>query len=293
MAASVAVSLQIFVRPTDARRVTGPPMNREPGSQGDAVDLGPYEPVESRAIDALILCGGLGSRLRPAVPDRPKALAPIAGRPFLDILLERLASQGLGRFVLCTGFRGDAIERAIPSLARHGEIAISREPLPLGTGGALQHALSKVVGKTFLACNGDSLSQVEVGELLALHRVRRARVTMGVVPAEHASEGGVVRLQRDGAVRTFEEKPTRQSGAFVNAGIYLLEREVLEDGGWPRSFSLEHDVFPTLVGRGLFALGRPGTFLDIGTPERFTGAASRLGIFGIEGRAAVPGGRPR
>lgn len=233
------------------------------------------------ALDALVLCGGLGTRLREAVPDRPKPLAPVAGRAFLDILLAHLAAEGVRRFVLCTGHRAEDVEREAASLARHGEIVLSCEATPLGTGGALRHALGHVCGDAFFALNGDSLCPISLADLLAFHRARRARVTLGLVPAETASEGGVVRLAGDGEVLAFEEKPARREGAFTNAGVYVMQREVLAGDAWPDAFSLERDAFPKLVGHGLFGLARAGSFLDIGTPERWSGAAERLAELGI------------
>jgi NDP-sugar pyrophosphorylase family protein len=230
--------------------------------------------------DALVLCGGLGTRLRSAVPHLPKALAPVGDRPFLDILLGHLAAQGVRRFVLCVGHRADDVVEAVPRLRQHGEIVISREASPLGTGGALRHALPHVRGQRFIALNGDSLSHIELAHLLGFHLAHRARVSIGLAPAATSSEGGVVRLGAGESIAAFDEKGLARADAFTNVGVYVIERDVLAGAEWPEAFSLEHDVFPRLVGRGLYGYAQPGGFLDIGTPERWRAASEQLETLG-------------
>lgn len=235
------------------------------------------------SCDALVLCGGLGTRLRSAVPHLPKALAPVGNRPFLDILLEHLAAEGVRRFVLCVGHRADDVVEAVPRLRHHGELVISRETAPLGTGGALRHALSHVRGNRFFALNGDSLCRIDLARLLGFHLGHRARVSIGLAPAETSSEGGVVRLDEDGRVAAFDEKGFARAGAFTNVGVYVIERDVLQGAEWPEAFSLEHDVFPGLIGHGLYGFAQSDGFLDIGTPERWLSAAERLEALGVPG----------
>ena len=169
-------------------------------------------------LDAFVLCGGLGTRLRPAVGTLPKPIAPIAGRPFLDLLLGYGAAQGLRRFVLCAGYGAEEIAGLARGLGRHGEIVISAENRPLGTAGALRAGLAHGRSDTSVAMNGDSFAAVDLAALIAFHRERAARFTLAVVSAEQGEEGGAIRLDRDGAVRSFEEKRRLTSGDFLNAG---------------------------------------------------------------------------
>ncbi len=247
---------------------------------------------EIGVLDAAILCGGLGTRLRAAVPDLPKALAPVGGRPFLEILLAHLAASRLRRFVLCAGHRADELMAAAPGLCHSGEIVISRETAPLGTGGALRHALPLLRGDRFFALNGDSLCPIDLGRLLAFHRARRARVSVGLAPAERSSEGGVVRLGLDERIEAFDEKGSVRAGAFTNVGVYVIEREVFDSPSWPAAFSLEHDVFPALVGRGLYGFAQADGFVDIGTPERWRGAGAALAALTGDGVATHESAEP-
>jgi NDP-sugar pyrophosphorylase family protein len=229
---------------------------------------------ERPRLDALILCGGLGTRLRPALGDLPKALAPVGGRPFLERLLERLAAEGLERFILCTGWRSDAIDAVLPGLARYGEVVTSREEKPLGTGGALRNARALVRSDPVFVLNGDSFSNVGLVGMLREHRARGAAVTIAVVPA-HGHEGGIVRLGEGGRILSFAEKAEPGQRSFCSAGLYLLSRALLFEAALSDEFSLESDLFPRLVGRGAYGHVHDGSFLDIGTPRRYR-AAPRL-----------------
>ncbi len=231
-------------------------------------------------LDGVILCGGLGTRLRSAVPDRPKVLAEVGGRPFLEILLAELSRRGVRRFVLCAGFRSEALVAAAGALERFGEIALSVEPMPLGTGGALRHALPQLRSDPFFALNGDSICPVALGEMLELHRRRAAEATLAVVPAAEGEGFGSVRLDAGGALASFDEKAPTPRGGYHNAGVYLLSRALIE--ALPDApLSLERDVFPTWVGRRAYGYVHRGAFLDIGTPERFRAASALLAELGL------------
>lgn len=238
---------------------------------------------ERPRLDALILCGGLGTRLRPVLGDLPKALAPVEGRPFLERLLERLAAEGLERFVLCTGWRSDAIDAALPGLARYGEVVTSREERPLGTGGALRNARGLVRSDPLFVLNGDSFSNVGLAGMLREHRARGATVSIAVVPA-HGHEGGIVRLGEGGRILSFAERAEPGQQSFCSAGVYLLSRALLFEASLSEAFSLERDLFPRLVGRGAYGHVHPGSFLDIGTPGRYRAAPRFLDAIVEPGR---------
>lgn len=235
-------------------------------------------------VDAFVLCGGLGTRLRSALADRPKVLAPIGasgegggrgGRAFLEILLEFLHEAGLRRFVLCAGHGAEQVAAVLPTLKRFGDIALSVEDEPLGTGGALRHGLALGTTQTLLATNGDSLCALDLPEMLGFHQRRGSRLTLAVVPGEAGADYGSVRLADDGAVTSFTEKSGRGAG-YRSAGVYLMERDWFEKRSPAGPFSLEQDFFPGCVGAGAHGYVHQGSFVDIGTPDRYRDAERTL-----------------
>ena len=232
-------------------------------------------------LDAFVLCGGEGTRLRPVVDDRPKPLADVAGRMFLDRLLEHLAAAGLRRFVLCTGYRRADVGTVRATLERWGEIVLSEEAQPLGTAGAIVNALAHRRSRDFFVFNGDSFVNVDLGAMRALHAERRATATIAVVPAARGEEGGAIRLGERGRVERFEEKARLGAGTFLNAGAYLMDERLLAGVEAGQPCSIERDVFPAHVGRGLHAFVHEGPLVDIGTPERYARAGRELSAAGL------------
>lgn len=223
-----------------------------------------------------MLCGGLGTRLRPVLPDLPKPLAPVAGRPFLELLLAHLSRKGLARFVLCSGHGAASIEAARDSLSRWGEVVLSPEPEPLGTGGALRFALKQLHSAPFFVFNGDSFADVDLEQMLVFHRESAARVTLAVVESHEGPEGGALTLSRNGEVLSFQEKGQLGSDVYLSAGVYLMSPEVLLAWEDRTCFSLELDVFPRQIGKRIFGFEHRGALVDIGTPERYEEAGAQL-----------------
>ena len=233
---------------------------------------------DQRVVDAVILAGGLGKRLRSMVDDRPKPMATIRGRPFLDILIDDLTRQGLRRFILCVGHRGDQIVAHLRSRA-DAEFVFSEESVPLGTGGAIRHAAHLIHSDPFLALNGDSLCRIDYERFVAFHHERNAAASIAVAATRGRSDGGTVELADDSRIVRFREKASAVSAAsaYMNAGIYLLRRDL--PASWSQSdpFSLEHDIFPQLVsGKNCHGFVVDAEVVDIGTPERYVEAQSRL-----------------
>lgn len=221
---------------------------------------------------ALILAGGFGTRLEAEVPNLPKPMAPVAGRPFAEWLVDLLREAGVPRVVFCTGYRGEAIESFFGTGARFGvEIAYSHESEPLGTGGALRLAAESESGERLLAVNGDSWCEFDLDRLERLHRERRARATLWTVTVADGARYGSVNVRPDGSVGGFSEKSER-GPARINAGVYLFERSALLAIPGGRPVSLEREVLPSLADCGLFAVAGDGPLLDIGTPESYRGA---------------------
>jgi len=227
------------------------------------------------ALDALILCGGLGTRLREVVTDRPKGLAEIRGRPFLDLLIDELARQGLKRFILCTGYRGEQIA-ARYARRSDAQFVVSLEDRPLGTAGAIRLALPFAKSDPFLVLNGDSFCQVDYRALHRFHEAKHAALTIVVAPPGSRDDVGTVVLAGDGAIASFNEKARQDKQASINAGIYLMRRNLVE-GLTQTPLSLEHDVFPQAVrGGGCYGFPVAGPVVDIGTPERYLAAQDLL-----------------
>ncbi len=221
---------------------------------------------------AVILVGGLGTRLRPLLPDRQKVVAPVAGRPFVFRLLDQLADAGLQRVVLCTGYKAEQVTELVGTTYRGLSISYAPEPAPLGTAGALRHALPLLDSDTVLAMNGDSFCEVDVGALWDFHRQRQANATLVVIEVMETREGGRVTFDDQCAITSFVEKQPSPVAGWISAGIYLLRRAILESIPSGRAVSIEREVFPAWVGRGLYAFRTTGKFLDIGTPESYSAA---------------------
>ena len=224
-------------------------------------------------IPALILAGGAGTRLRSLVSDRPKPMASVAGRPFLELQIEWLRRQGVRRVVLCTGYLHPHIEAHFGDGRAFGvRIEYSVEASPLGTAGALKRAERPIGTETFLALNGDSFLDVDLAGLVRAHAERAAAGTLVLSAVPDAREFGSVELDARGRIVRFDEKAEAQAGpGRVSAGIYCLETRLLDLVPPGRSASLERETFPLALAHGLPLFGLPaeGFFVDIGTPQGY------------------------
>lgn len=229
-------------------------------------------------MDAVVLVGGEGTRLRPLTYDVPKQMLPVVDRPMIEHVVEWLATHGVDRVVLSLGYRPDAFLAAYPDGVCAGvEMAYAIEAELLDTAGAIRFAArSAGVEGTFIVLNGDVLSDFDVGSLVARHRASGATGTIQLTPVEDPSAFGVVPTDDSGRVVAFIEKPPPGTAPtnLINAGCYVLEPSVLDlipDG---RRVSIERETFPALVERGtLFAMGSDTYWLDTGTPEKFLQAS--------------------
>jgi mannose-1-phosphate guanylyltransferase len=228
-------------------------------------------------VKAIVLVGGEGTRLRPLTESVPKPALTLVDRPFLAYMIEWLAGHGVEEVVLACGFLPDVLREALGDGERAGaRVRYVAEPRPLGTGGALRYVADELgdeLGERFLALNGDVLTDLDLTELLRAHESRGARASLGLHPVQDAAAYGLVRLEEDGTVLAFEEKTGRHEPGQINAGMYVLERSVLDLIPAGKTASIEHDVFPGLVGDGLHGLPLEGYWMDIGTPERYLQAS--------------------
>lgn len=230
-------------------------------------------PPSHQRLEALILAGGKGKRLRSVVQDRPKPMAEVDGLPFVERLLLALRAQGIRRVIFCAGYKSKMIENYFRGGERWDmQVTYSLEPIPLGTAGAVRNALSQVRSDRFLVMNGDSYCRMDFNLLEQVHTEHAASATLWLVRTENCSGYGSVEIGRDGTVQAFHEKPPQKHAGLINAGAYLLEREAAMTIPNGRAASLETEFFPQMIGHGLHAVIGDGPFLDIGSPEGYAAA---------------------
>ncbi len=236
-------------------------------------------------MQAIVLVGGKGTRLRPLTETVPKPALTLVNRPFLAYMIEWLAGHGVTEAVLACGFLPDVLREALAGEEERAGVRIryAVEPEPLGTAGAIRFAADQLgdeLEDRFLALNGDVLTDLDLSALLAAHADRAARATIALHPVEDSAAFGLVHSDEEGKVLAFLEKTGEAAPGEVNAGMYVLERSALELIPPGENVSIERDVFPRLVGVGLHGLLLDGYWVDIGTPERYLQASWDI----LEGR---------
>lgn len=228
------------------------------------------------SMDVVILCGGKGTRLQAVVSDRPKPMAAVNDKPFLELLMDYVAGYGFGRFVLCAGYMGEMIRDHFAARKLPYEVAVSIETEPLDTAGAVKNAEALIKSGRFLAMNGDSIVRADLKAFAACHEARRPLASLAAAKKEDASAFGTLDVDGNGKLLAFREKAAAASG-LVNAGIYIFERQVLADIPPGRRYSLERDLFPALAAKGgVNVFEVPGELIDIGTPEGYKQAGEKL-----------------
>jgi len=232
--------------------------------------------MNPQEIDVVILCGGQGKRLKKVISDRPKPIVIIKGRPFLDILIDYVASFGFRRFILCIGYMGDAIKKHYQEKEDPLITLFSEEKKPLGTGGAIRNARSLIRSNPFLVMNGDSFCKVDFCEFADFHKRKKALLSIVLVKAEKAKDYGVIRLENSQRIVKFDEKASMKNNSFISAGIYLFDTSVFSLIPPHKNFSVEYDLFPKIVDREFYGYITPRAFIDIGTPERYEKAKQLL-----------------
>jgi mannose-1-phosphate guanylyltransferase len=241
-------------------------------------------------MQALILAGGEGTRLRPLTSTIPKPVVPLVGRPFISYMLEWLRRHGVEDVILGCGFMAEAVRAVLGDGRGYGvRLRYLEEPRPLGTGGALKFA-EDLLDDRFFMLNGDVLTDMDLTAQLEQHERTGARATLALYPVGDPSAYGLVRCNADASVSEFIEKPGPDAldTNLINAGAYIIERHVL-DGMPPAgsNVSIEREVFPALVRRGLYGYEASGYWMDIGTPDRYLRATYDI----LEGKVTTEVGR--
>jgi D-glycero-alpha-D-manno-heptose 1-phosphate guanylyltransferase len=225
-----------------------------------------------KEIDVLILCGGLGKRLRSSIGESQKAMAKINGRPFLDILLSEFHKQGFRRIILCSGYKSDDIERYYKQNHFGLTIDIVKESEPLGTGGAIKNAQKYIKSNPFIALNGDSICPLSYKDFIGFHLKQKAVASIVLTTVKDPSDFGLITLKPDSRIKSFQEKAKGIGSKLISAGIYCFKKEIFGFMPGADKFSVEKDFFPVLVGQRFFGYKTEVDFLDIGTPERYNKA---------------------
>jgi mannose-1-phosphate guanylyltransferase len=239
-----------------------------------------------RPLPAVVLVGGEGTRLRPLTDETPKAMLPLLGRPVLEYALDHLRASGVTHAVLACAYSAELIRAHFGDAVDGMTLEYRIEPAALGTGGAIRFA-AEGTDQTFLAVNGDSITDADLRRLVEFHGSRKAKATILLTHVSDPTGFGLVRVDHGGRVRAFIEKPPGVVGTeLINAGVYVLEPDVLELIPSGRTVSIESDVFPILSTEGaLYALDLPGYWLDVGTRDRYLQA--HFDLLHQNGRAHV------
>jgi mannose-1-phosphate guanylyltransferase len=222
-------------------------------------------------MQAVILVGGEGTRLRPLTSTVPKPVVPLVDRPFIAYMLEWLRGHGVDDVIMSCGFLATSVRNVLGDGSGYGiRLRFVEEPDPRGTAGALKYAES-MLDEQFLMLNGDVLTDIDLGAQIAQHNDSGAKATLALVPVEDPTAYGLVHLLANNAVRDFVEKPSPDQidTNLISAGAYVLQREILELVPADRKVSIEREVWPKLVGQGLYGHPSNSYWLDIGTPQRY------------------------
>ncbi|MBS1755205.1 MAG: nucleotidyltransferase family protein [Ferruginibacter sp.] len=219
--------------------------------------------------EAIILAGGLGTRLRPVVTDVPKCMAPVAGKPFLVFIIDFLVNQGITSFIYALGFKGDMIKDFINNQYPKLDNRFSFEEEPLGTGGAIKLACKFCIDENILVLNGDTIFKINLEELTSFHTKHDAHCTLCLKPMHDFNRYGVVELNDDNSIKNFKEKKSYVTG-LINGGVYALNKNIFLKEKLPDKFSFENDYLQTYFNKGkMYAVIQDKYFIDIGIPEDY------------------------
>ena len=220
-------------------------------------------------LAAVVLAGGMGTRLRSVVADLPKVLAPVAGRPFLTYLLDQIADAGIQRVVLSTGYLAEQFADVIGDRYRNIQIAYAHEDQPLGTGGAIRFACGFADADQLLVMNGDSYCDANLSSYIGWHVDGQNDVSLMLAKVNDTSRYGTVEMDTGGRITAFIEKRPDSASGYINAGVYLFRRAMLEQ--FPNGpSSMELDVFPVwLRERSMMGWVTEAAFIDIGIPSDY------------------------
>ena len=224
-------------------------------------------------IDTVILAGGLGTRLNSLLKEKPKCMALINGKPFIDILIDNCIKQGLKRFIICVGHYKEQVIQYL-SNRNDCDIVFSKEHEPLGTGGALKKAQSLINSNIYIVLNGDSFIEINIHEYVQWFQLNENNISMVITKINNSKRYGHVNFDKKGFITSFKEKNNLSFANTINAGVYLFKRDGINFSKYGDKFLLETDFFPTLIDQGIKIYYCKGNFIDIGTVKSYQKAQS-------------------
>lgn len=226
--------------------------------------------------EAIILAGGLGTRLRDAVPGLPKCMAPVNGKPFINYIIQYLQSQKIKRFIFSVGFLHEMISSHVENEFPGLDSTFVIEEKPLGTGGAIHLSAQETQTENVLILNGDTFFKVNVAALFSLHEEKNAACTIALKPMQNFERYGVVEINEEKKVLRFKEKKKYNEG-LINGGIYVLNVFSFIKHSWPETFSFEKDYLENSPEKKkLYGDLQDAYFIDIGIPEDYERAQEEL-----------------
>jgi len=226
--------------------------------------------------EVIILAGGLGTRLRSLISDMPKCMAPVAGRPFLSYVITHLQKEGIEKFIFSVGYKNEMIIDFINSHFPFLDSNFSIEEEPLGTGGAIKFACNKTTGKTILVVNGDTLFMIDLDKLAMFHNMCGADCTLSLKPMQNFDRYGVVELNKDYSIKSFNEKKFYEGG-LINGGVYALHPLRFLEKDLPEKFSFEKEYLEKYFDKTrMYGVVQDKYFIDIGIPEDYERAQKEL-----------------
>jgi D-glycero-alpha-D-manno-heptose 1-phosphate guanylyltransferase len=229
--------------------------------------------------EAIVLAGGLGTRLKPVISDLPKSLAPVSGKPFLAYLLDHAKMQGIEKFIFALGYKTELIEQFVKQYLPVESYIFSVEKEPLGTGGAVYKACKQVTAHNAVVFNADTFFGISLLNLSIVHELRRAACTLALKPMRSFDRYGAVELERQ-VVTGFSEKKLHASG-LINGGIYALSVAPFLQKSFPQVFSFEKDYLEKeYKGGHIYGMVSDAYFIDIGIPEDYERAKRELAVDG-------------
>jgi len=241
----------------------------------EKIKIGPQN-SQNPIMECIVLAGGLGTRLRSAVSDVPKCMAPVAGKPFLQHLINQLIQQGVTRFIFSLGYLHEVIEQFLINQYPKLNYSVVLEDEPLGTGGAIYLACKKTTQPNVLIVNGDTFYNVDLVPFFQYHFNHHSICTLALKPMTNFDRYGVVEINKDGYIQSFKEKKSYQSG-LINGGVYVINVDAFLNENFERKFSFEKEFlekyFTTLKMMGMI---QDKYFIDIGIPEDFDKANNEL-----------------
>lgn len=232
--------------------------------------------MNSKITEVIILAGGLGTRLRSAVPELPKCMAPILARPFIGYLLDYLQQQGMENYIFSLGYKHELIQQYLDTQYGHLQKIYSLEKEPLGTGGAIRLAASHAKAGNVLVVNGDTFFKVDIATLSEFHHQHSADCTLSLKPMTSFDRYGMVAIDKDNRVMAFHEKKFYEEG-LVNGGVYALNVPNFLSEQLPEKFSFEKDYLEAFYNkRNMYGMIQDSYFIDIGIPLDFEKAQTEL-----------------